>query len=139
MEILTVNHSYDQILQAKQTSKMLAQIAGEADLQETVTYPQEISEIPDLLERAEREKEYADYVIQAQAEEVIRKMMGQRASRLDWGNATDLTAKDKLPGPSTPSKVNKRTRDLMGFTQSPNPKRRRPNTPPPGEPIDCDR
>jgi len=70
--IITVDHTYDQILQAKATNKMIAQLAGEA-----------------------RIKGNSQEEMEANAEELITKILGQRCSRKDWGEL-DLKAKDKL-------------------------------------------
>jgi len=67
-----VDHTYDQILQAKATNKMIAQLAGEA-----------------------RIKGNSQEEMEANAEELITKILGQRCSRKDWGEL-DLKAKDKL-------------------------------------------
>jgi len=70
--IITVNHTYDQILQAKATNKMIAQLAGEA-----------------------RTKGNSLEEMEANAEELITRMLGQRCSRKDWMDL-DLRAKDNL-------------------------------------------
>ena len=136
-----MDHSYDQVIQARHTKKMLAQISAEADLLEEFDYPQSILDIEDEFELQAAKKEFADRVIEQQSEELIRRMMGQRVSRKNWGNIQDLEAKDKMPRvvAETPSRVGKRTRDLMAYTPSPRAKRSRLGNPLSGEPIDPDR
>jgi hypothetical protein len=70
--IVTVDHTYDQILQAKAANKMVAQLAGEARVQ------------GDSQEEMEKV-----------AEQLVTKILGQRCSRVDWLDL-DLKAKDKL-------------------------------------------
>jgi hypothetical protein len=70
--IITVDRTYDQILQAKATVKMIAQLAGEA---RTIGNSQEEME--------------------ENAEELITKILGQRCSRREWAEL-DLSAKNKL-------------------------------------------
>jgi hypothetical protein len=70
--IVTVDHTYDQVLQAKAANKMVAQLAGEARVQ------------GDSQEETEKA-----------AEQLVTKILGQRCSRMDWLDL-DLKAKDKL-------------------------------------------
>lgn len=70
--IITVDHTYDQVLQAKATNKMIAQLSGEA-----------------------RIKGNSQEEMEANAEELITKILGQRCSRKDWGGL-DLKVKDQL-------------------------------------------
>jgi hypothetical protein len=70
--IITVDHTYDQILQAKAANKMVAQLAGEARIQGDSK--EEMEEV---------------------AEHLVTKILGQRCSRVDWLDL-DLRAKDKL-------------------------------------------
>jgi hypothetical protein len=69
--IITVDHSYDQILQAKAAKKMVAQLAGESRHEGT---PEEK---------------------QASAEDLVTRILGQRCSRVEWAD-TDLGVKDQL-------------------------------------------
>jgi superfamily II DNA or RNA helicase len=69
--IITVDHSYDQILHSKAAKKMVAQLAGES--------------------RHERTAEEN----QASAGDLVTRILGQRCSRVGWAD-TDLRAKDQL-------------------------------------------
>lgn len=70
--IITVDRSYDQILQAKAAAKMVAQLAGESRVSGNTKEEME-----------------------AAAEKLVTKILGQRCSRLEWLDL-DLKAKDKL-------------------------------------------
>jgi hypothetical protein len=116
IEIITTDHTYDQVIQAKHTSKMIGQIAAEADIFEEAEIPEEIQAIEVEHQREEAIKEFRDSKINEQAEDLIRQMLGQRCSRRQWDNLNDLTLKDRLvhdPEHTSPSGVRKRFRDLM--------------------------
>jgi len=70
--IITVDHTYDQVLQAKATNKMIAQLSGEA-----------------------RTTGNSKEEMEANAEQLITRILGQRCSRKDWLDL-DLKVKDKL-------------------------------------------
>lgn len=110
--ILTQDHSYDQVLQHKQTQKMLQQIAGEGaivvDDNTTVLTREQVVKClrhvkgSQKMSEDEQMREAQTIVkgqsIREQSEEIIRQVMGQRSSRAHeaWGNMRDLRAKDKL-------------------------------------------
>lgn len=134
--ILTVDHSYDQVLQAKATTKMLDQIAGEAAVREIGEPPEAV--FADVVTAAEKDQAIAEWKnerVMSQAEEFVRQMLGQRRSRRQWGNILDLRAKDQLhySGPETPRALKKHTQDLLELAPA---KRRRLNDGP-GELVDC--
>lgn len=113
---LTVDRTYDQLLQANCTRKMLAQIAGEGDIQ-TGPVPAELDDIADEDEREEAIRAWRTDEVNKQAEELIRRMLGQRCSRKDWTDKLDLGAKDELHCPEslqiTPQKLNAVTRKIF--------------------------
>lgn len=55
------------------------------------------------------------------AEEFVRMMLGQRASRRHWGDVLDLRAKDKVryANPTTPKKIRFHTLDLIDMAPIP--------------------
>jgi len=119
--VVTQDHSYDQLLQAAQTKKMLQQIAGEGlieldDADFEINDDQIEDETADIIDDNERRdkanklREEALFrkgrAIQAQSEEIIARMMGQRCSRLDWDSQKNLKLKDKVEQvQATPARV----------------------------------
>ena len=88
--IVTLARSYDNYLQYEQTNKMVAQLAGEADVQV-------VDEIVD--DGAESDLDDAAGIrkgrqIRHQCKEMIRRLLGQRVSRAEehWGDRQDLEA-----------------------------------------------
>jgi len=107
--IVTQDHSYDQLLQASQTKKMLQQIAGEGlieiDVSDfEVTAEQIASVTADIDDPADQSKVIDALKDQAlwrkgqaiarQSEAIIAQMMGQRCSRLSWADNKNLKEKD---------------------------------------------
>ena len=114
--ILTVDHTYDQVLQAKATVKMLDQISEEANMEEVEEPP--IEALGDAITEGEKTKAISDFknaIVTGQAEELVRKMLGQRTSRKDWGNVLDLRAKDSLQyrHAETPRALKKHTLEVL--------------------------
>ena len=91
--ILTVDHTYDQVIQARSANKMYGQIAGSATLDSDngeTSYEASPSDNGDTQDKSTRTKE----------NQVIRlymAMLGQRSPRHKWTDALNLTAKDQLP------------------------------------------
>jgi SNF2 family DNA or RNA helicase len=69
--IVTTDHTYDQLLQAHIANKMQSQLAGEGDLNEK-------------------------FGTKDQVDEMIRQLLGQRASREGW-TSWNLGDKDQMP------------------------------------------
>jgi hypothetical protein len=95
--ILTTNHTYDQVVQARAARKMYGQIAGQAGIK-----PQEGSVDSD----ANKFEEFAAFDdgdgVNRANEKVIRlymEMFGQRSPRDQWTNVKDLCHKDSLAEP----------------------------------------
>lgn len=131
-----MDHSYDQVLQAKATCKFLDQIAGEAFMQAVGEPPSDIfGDELNALKRAQLEMDWKNEQVLYKAEESVRMMLGQRASRRRWGDVLDLRAKDKIkyPNPTTSKKIRSHTLDLTGT--SPIPLRRLAGQT--GEPTNC--
>jgi hypothetical protein len=119
--IVTQNHSYDQLLQAAQTKKMLQQIAGEGlieldDADFEISDDQIEDKTADIIDDSERREKANELrgeallrkgrAIRAQSEDIIARMMGQRCSRLDWDSQKNLKLKDKAEQvQATPAKV----------------------------------
>ena len=86
--IITMARSYDNILQFDQTNKMIAQLAGEADVQidEAETDGGELSDLDDVADKRKGKQ------IRGQCQEMIRRLLGQRVSRGDevWGDRKNL-------------------------------------------------
>ena len=131
--IITQDHSYDQLLQAAQTKKMLQQIAGEGlieldDNDFEINDDQIADETADIVDDDEKWQKADElrgeallrkgHAIRVQSEEIIARMMGQRCSRLDWACQKDLKLKDKVEQvQATPAKV--RTALLPGVQPVP--------------------
>ena len=93
--ILTVDRTYDQVIQARAASKYLGQLAGSLQFKPTL----------DEIEQAKRYlKDYGDtdrdpesYALDLKCQTLYMQLYGQRSSRHEWLNIDDLYAKDKLP------------------------------------------
>ncbi|KIW86925.1 uncharacterized protein Z519_12390 [Cladophialophora bantiana CBS 173.52] len=106
--------TYDQWLYSNATAKMLGQLAGEAHMENRVVD----AEARERMLLATKNlsghdahkliKDIRDSSYIQQAEEYIRKLLGQRCSRLDWRNKTlEIPLKridDRAPPPQTPTK-----------------------------------
>jgi hypothetical protein len=107
--ILCCDHTYDQILQAKIANKMLAQIIGEAQLQPLQVTSQLQAEIRQGLDKRRHPDDppvsdievgqeisrLSDEHLEAQADQILCKVVGFRCSRRFW-NSPELDAKDSL-------------------------------------------
>jgi hypothetical protein len=88
--IILQDHSYDQLLRAAQTKRMLQRIADEGLIRlDDADFEINDDQIADE-ERRQRTDELRgeallrkDHAIQVQSEEIIARMMGQRCFRLD--------------------------------------------------------
>ena len=119
--IVTQDHSYDQLLQAAQTKKMLQQIAGEGlieldDADFEISDDQIEDKTADIIDDSERREKANELrgeallrkgrAIRTQLEDIIARMMGQRCSRLDWDSQKNLKLKNKAEQvQATPAKV----------------------------------
>ncbi|KAL8793661.1 MAG: hypothetical protein Q9195_003710 [Heterodermia aff. obscurata] len=93
--ILTLDHSYDQVIQANTCNKMLGIIAGQGNFKVT---QDEIEQWKTANPSGEYTDEQAKArVLVAKCEKIYCGLFGQRSSRREWGDISDLTAKDDLP------------------------------------------
>ena len=91
--ILTVDHTYDQVIQARSAKKMYGQIAGTASLKDVETAEVESASFADK-ERAKQAQ------LEATDKKVMRlymAMLGQRSPRHKWTDVKSFTSKDTLP------------------------------------------
>ena len=93
---------------------MMAQVAGEAD----IVFKDQISKSeleglePEQIEAARQA--HAANQVSEQAEDLIRRVQGQRSSRLLWDNVDDLRAKDQIDRRNgTPRNIRKRKNQLL--------------------------
>ena len=93
--ILTVNHTYDQVLQARAAQKMVGQLVGQIDPRsdDWLVKTEEDESDDDGEEREQRERR----AVEKTCSRLYRSVFGQRSSREGWGNVRDLKAKDRLP------------------------------------------
>jgi SNF2 family DNA or RNA helicase len=107
--IITQDHSYDQLLQAAQTKKILRRIISEEWIKLNVNFEfndgQIMNETVNIIDNKKQQKAdelwraallRKDRAIQVQSEEIIVCMMGQRCSRLNWACQKDPKLKDKV-------------------------------------------
>ncbi|KAF2143429.1 uncharacterized protein K452DRAFT_307557 [Aplosporella prunicola CBS 121167] len=104
VKVLVTDHTYDQMLQHRATKKIMAQLAGTANLNIDTEEVKEAMDDPDALSDTD---EYKDDYCRTRAKlkndrtsKMITEMFGQHASRHwpEWGNSRDPRAKDHAPG-----------------------------------------
>ena len=133
--VVTIDHTYDQIIQAKSTKKMMAQVAGEGHivLGDQLTAAELEALEPEMVETTRQKHARAQVTVQAA--DLIRRVQGQRSSRLDWDNVNDLRAKDNMDDRAgTPRNVRKRKHQQLELDKYFAAKARRLDK---GEPHDC--
>jgi hypothetical protein len=113
--IVTVNHSYDQVLQARNAQKMRAQIAGQGAVdptEEEVEVAMSRPENKDLDREAVRAA-----LMNINIDEVHMEMLGLRSTRHHepWMNQKNFFAKDKLPSENTNVKPRSKQSKLDGY------------------------
>lgn len=99
--IVTVQHTYDQILQANAAHKFIPQLLGEANLPDAARVQPDMS-IQDDTEREEALTKAQAALLWDAAAELARRVMGQRCRVDKWAN-TDLVAARRDDPPVDPS------------------------------------
>ena len=93
--ILTVDHTYDQVLQARAAQKMIGHLVSQIDPRsdDWLVKSAEDEGDDDGEEREQRERR----AVEKTCSRLYRSVFGQRSPREGWGNVRDLNAKDRLP------------------------------------------
>ena len=95
--LVTLNHSYDQALQAKACKKMIPQIAGQGDVAVTDDMRANYKATHDGWDHEGVREELLDsMILLEQCLDLYQRTCGQRSSRHEWVDAYDITAKDRL-------------------------------------------
>lgn len=93
--ILTVDHTYDQVIQAKAASKYLGQLAGSLQFKPTLDEIEQAKKY--LKDHGDTDRDPESYALDLKCQTLYMQLYGQRSSRHEWLNIDDLYAKDKLP------------------------------------------